>query len=129
MEQLTKIVSLDRRTSDDSRKQDEANKASQHRDQNGRNNSYNDLKDSLDPFKQFSLSVMLAQMVNYLEGKKFVRWLKKMVFDPVKRDNSRNCAFYKEVGHMTEECRILKNEVLKLIQNGYLKEFMTKQKS
>lgn len=54
-------------------------------------------------------------MVNYLEGKKFVRWLKKMVFDPAKKDNSRYYAFHREVGHTIEECKVLKNEVLKLI--------------
>lgn len=64
-------------------------------------------------------------MVNYLEGKKFVRWSKKMVSNLAKKDNSRYCTFHREVGPMIEECKVLKNEVLKLMQNGYLKELMS----
>lgn len=68
-------------------------------------------------------------MVNYLEGKKFVRLLKKMISDLVNRDNSRYFAFHREVTHTTKECRILKNEVLKLIQRKYLKELMSEQRN
>lgn len=49
-----------------------------------------------------------------MERKKFVQWPKKMTFDPSK-DSSRYYAFHMEVEHTTKKCRILKNEVLKLI--------------
>lgn len=111
---LRKVASSDRRAPNYSRKRDEANKASR-----------NSAKDSPNPFKQFSLSITSAQMVNYLEGKKFVRWPKKIVSNQAKRDHSRYYAFHEEVGHTTKECRVLKNEVLKLIQSNYLKEFMS----
>lgn len=41
------------------------------------------------------------------------------------RDSLKYCAFHKEIGHITEECRILKDKIYKLIQNNYLKEFMS----
>lgn len=63
-------------------------------------------------------------MVNYLEGKKYVKWPNKMMADLSKKDNFKSYAFHRKVGHTTEEYRILKNEIHKLIQNGYLKEFM-----
>lgn len=59
-EQLRKVAISYRRALDDLRKRDEAYKASQRKDQNRHNNSRNDVKDSLDPFKHFNLSVTLA---------------------------------------------------------------------
>lgn len=100
-EQLKKVVSLDWRALDDLRKQDEANRASQRKDQRKHNNPRNNVKDFPDPFKQFSFGVNPAQMVNYLKGKKFVKWPKKMIYDPAKRDNSRYYAFHRAVEHMT----------------------------
>lgn len=64
-------------------------------------------------------------MVYYLEGKKFVQWLRKMASYPSIKDNSRYCAFHREVGHTIEKGRSLKNEVLKLIKIDYLKELMS----
>lgn len=52
-----------------------------------------------------------------------------MVSNLTKRDNSRYYAFHTEVGHITEKYRVLKNEILKLIQNEYLKELMVEQRN
>lgn len=128
-EQLRKIIHFNRRMSKDSRKCDKINKASQRRDPSKRNTTRNDAKDASDPFKQFSLNVTLTYKVNYLKGKNFVRRPRKMTSDLAKKDNSRYYAFHREVVHTTEECRILKNEILKLIQSRYLKESMFKQRS
>lgn len=84
---LRKIANFDRKVSDDLRMRNEANKASQWRDPSGHNNARNNVKDPLDPFKQFSLSVPLTQMVNYLEGKKFIRWPRKITSYLSKRNN------------------------------------------
>ncbi|KAL0416213.1 UNVERIFIED_CONTAM: hypothetical protein Slati_3453200 [Sesamum latifolium] len=34
------------------------------------------------------------------------------------------CRFHNDYGHTTEECRHLKNEIERLIQNGYLQEYV-----
>ncbi|KAL5576446.1 hypothetical protein UlMin_018145 [Ulmus minor] len=41
-----------------------------------------------------------------------------------KRDNSKYCRYHRDKGLTTEECRVLKNEVEKLIQKGQLREYI-----
>ncbi|KAL5547487.1 hypothetical protein UlMin_002718 [Ulmus minor] len=41
-----------------------------------------------------------------------------------KRDNTKYCKFHRDTGHTTEECRVLKDEVERLIQKGQLREFV-----
>ncbi|KAL5582901.1 hypothetical protein UlMin_015343 [Ulmus minor] len=41
-----------------------------------------------------------------------------------KRDNTKYCRFHRDTGHTTEECRVLKDEVEKLIQRGQLREYV-----
>ncbi|GAA0174902.1 hypothetical protein LIER_28190 [Lithospermum erythrorhizon] len=45
---------------------------------------------------------------------------------PGKCDKNHYCEYYKEHGHETNECRILKSKIEKLIKRGYLKEFVNK---
>ncbi|KAL0416352.1 UNVERIFIED_CONTAM: hypothetical protein Slati_3467100 [Sesamum latifolium] len=39
------------------------------------------------------------------------------------------CRFHNDYGHITEECRHLKNEIERLIQNGYLQEYVCWEKA
>ncbi|KAL5575437.1 hypothetical protein UlMin_017136 [Ulmus minor] len=41
-----------------------------------------------------------------------------------KRDNKKYCRFHRDTGHTTEECRVLKDEVERLIQRGQLREYI-----
>ncbi|KAL5578693.1 hypothetical protein UlMin_011135 [Ulmus minor] len=41
-----------------------------------------------------------------------------------KRDNKKYCRFHRDTGHTTEECRVLKDEVERLIQRGQLREYV-----
>ena len=40
--------------------------------------------------------------------------------DCSKRNQNKYCRFHKDIGHTTEECITLKNEIKKLIHRGYL---------
>ncbi|KAL5541827.1 hypothetical protein UlMin_009537 [Ulmus minor] len=40
------------------------------------------------------------------------------------RDNTKYCRFHRDTGHTTEECRVLKDEVERLIQRGQLREYV-----
>ena len=42
--------------------------------------------------------------------------------DKVRRDIKRNCAFHKDIGHTTDKCVALKDEIERLIRVGYFKE-------
>ncbi|KAL0411779.1 UNVERIFIED_CONTAM: hypothetical protein Slati_3767600 [Sesamum latifolium] len=39
------------------------------------------------------------------------------------------CHFHNDYGHTTKECRLLKNEIERLIQNGYLQEYVCWEKA
>ncbi|KAL5560063.1 hypothetical protein UlMin_036274 [Ulmus minor] len=41
-----------------------------------------------------------------------------------KRDNTKYCRFHRDTGHTTKECRVLKDEVERLIQRGQLREYV-----
>ena len=40
--------------------------------------------------------------------------------DLSKRNQNKYCQYYRDVGHTTEECIALEDEIKKLIQEGYL---------
>ncbi|XP_060964045.1 uncharacterized protein LOC133033351 [Cannabis sativa] len=44
-----------------------------------------------------------------------------------KRDPNRYCKFHKDIGHMTEECRQLKDEIESLIARGHFKQYVKRQ--
>ena len=44
--------------------------------------------------------------------------------DRVHRDIKRNCTFHKDIGHTTDKCMVLKDEIERLIKAGYFKEFI-----
>ncbi|KAL0313321.1 UNVERIFIED_CONTAM: hypothetical protein Sradi_5731400 [Sesamum radiatum] len=43
---------------------------------------------------------------------------------PQRPKSDKFCHFHNDYGHTTEECRHLKNEIERLIQNGYLQEYV-----
>ncbi|KAK4386181.1 hypothetical protein Sango_2488700 [Sesamum angolense] len=52
------------------------------------------------------------------------QWPRKMKDNPKRVKSEKYCRFHRDRGHTTEECHHLKNEIEKLIQCGYLKEYI-----
>ena len=44
--------------------------------------------------------------------------------DRSKRNLNKYCRYHKDVGHTTEECITLKDEIEKLIRRGYLQDYI-----
>ena len=44
-----------------------------------------------------------------------------------RRDIKRNCAFHKDIGHTTDRCVALKDEIERLIRADHFKEFVDEQ--
>uniref|UniRef100_A0A803Q7R2 Uncharacterized protein n=1 Tax=Cannabis sativa TaxID=3483 RepID=A0A803Q7R2_CANSA len=44
-----------------------------------------------------------------------------------KRDSTKYCRFRKDIGHTTEECRQLKDEIESLISQGYFRQYVRNQ--
>ena len=47
-----------------------------------------------------------------------------MKSERARRDIKRNCAFHKDIGHTTNRCAALKDEIERLIKAGHFKEFV-----
>ncbi|KAL0313910.1 UNVERIFIED_CONTAM: hypothetical protein Sangu_2235400 [Sesamum angustifolium] len=52
------------------------------------------------------------------------QWPRKMKDNPKRIKSEKYCRFHRDRGHTTEECHHLMNEIEKLIQHGYLKEYI-----
>ncbi|KAL5555626.1 hypothetical protein UlMin_037862 [Ulmus minor] len=41
-----------------------------------------------------------------------------------RRDNTKCCRYHRDIGHVTEQCRVLKDEIERLIQRGQLRNYV-----
>uniref|UniRef100_A0A803PAV3 Retrotransposon gag domain-containing protein n=1 Tax=Cannabis sativa TaxID=3483 RepID=A0A803PAV3_CANSA len=71
------------------------------------------------------MTITLTELMRRLRGMKETRWPAKMAIDPEKRDKSQYCAFHREHGHVTYECRQLKIEVNRLVREGFFQDYRT----
>nr|XP_009595421.1 uncharacterized protein LOC104091721 [Nicotiana tomentosiformis] len=54
-----------------------------------------------------------------------VKWPQKMMSDPNTRKSDALCEFHQKRGHKTEECIALRQEVVNMLRQGYLKELLS----
>ena len=54
------------------------------------------------------LNVPLEQVLMQIKDDPSLKWLEKMKGDPNKRNRSKYCCFYRDHGHVTDECFDLK---------------------
>nr|XP_016512693.1 PREDICTED: uncharacterized protein LOC107829736 [Nicotiana tabacum] len=54
-----------------------------------------------------------------------VKWPQKIRSDPSTRKSDALCEFHQERGHKTEDCIALRQEVVNMLQQGYLKELLS----
>ena len=52
------------------------------------------------------------------------RWPQKVEKSTTWKDKSKWCAYHDDFGHLTEDCIILTNEIVYLINKGYLQEIL-----
>ncbi|KAL8134681.1 hypothetical protein AgCh_009636 [Apium graveolens] len=69
------------------------------------------------------LNAPRSQILMEIEKDRDIRWPKPLKADPAKLDKSKYCRFHKDVGHDTDECRKLKDEIEFLIQKGRLNKY------
>ncbi|KAL0373263.1 UNVERIFIED_CONTAM: hypothetical protein Sradi_3242000 [Sesamum radiatum] len=62
-----------------------------------------------------------AQMM--VEKSNLLQWPQHTRFTPAKKYSNKYCKFHKERGHDTEECYQLKDEIERLVRQGYFKEY------
>ncbi|KAL0445547.1 UNVERIFIED_CONTAM: hypothetical protein Slati_1682600 [Sesamum latifolium] len=64
-----------------------------------------------------------------IEGKGLLARRRSWKEGPQRPMSDKFCHFHNDYGHTTEECHHLKNEIERLIQNGYLQEYVCWEKA
>ncbi|KAL5551144.1 hypothetical protein UlMin_001320 [Ulmus minor] len=76
-------------------------------------------------FREYTpLTETVAIIFNQAEHHGIFNYLPGIRTPANKRDNTKYCRFHCDTGHTTEECRVLKDEVERLIQRGQLREYV-----
>ncbi|KAL0428637.1 UNVERIFIED_CONTAM: hypothetical protein Slati_3038500 [Sesamum latifolium] len=88
-----------------------------------------DLRDRQPPFQRVNtvytpLTVPITQAFMAVEEKGLTTQPQSWRDTPQCPKFDKFCRFQNDYGHTTEECRHLKNEIERLIQNGYLQEYV-----
>ena len=64
------------------------------------------------------------KILECIKNEPYFRWVGKMGGDLARRNQSLYCMYHWEKGHTTEQCRVLKDHLKKLVKVGHLKEFI-----
>ncbi|KAL5571187.1 hypothetical protein UlMin_020784 [Ulmus minor] len=76
-------------------------------------------------FREYTpLTEIVATVFNQAEHRGIFNYPPGIRTPANKRDNTKYCRFHRDTGHTTEECRVLKDEVERLIQRGQLREYV-----
>ncbi|KAL0439653.1 UNVERIFIED_CONTAM: hypothetical protein Slati_2448300 [Sesamum latifolium] len=70
------------------------------------------------------LTVPITQALMAVEGKDLLSRPRSYKDGPRQPNSDKFCRFRNDYGHTTKECRHLKSEIERLIQNGYLQEYV-----
>ncbi|KAL0449072.1 UNVERIFIED_CONTAM: hypothetical protein Slati_1463600 [Sesamum latifolium] len=76
------------------------------------------------------LTVPITQALMAVEGEGLLSRPRSYKDGPRQPKSDKFCRFHNDYyGHTTEECRHLKSEIERLIQNGYLQEYVCWEKA
>ncbi|KAL0430441.1 UNVERIFIED_CONTAM: hypothetical protein Sradi_0670100 [Sesamum radiatum] len=93
-----------------------------------------DLRERKPPFQRVNavytpLTVPITQTFMAVEEKGLIARPRSWRDTPQRPKSDKFYRFHNDYGHSTEECRYLKNEIERLIQNGYLQEYVCWEKA
>ncbi|XP_075655030.1 uncharacterized protein LOC142625225 [Castanea sativa] len=64
------------------------------------------------------------KIIDRIKNEPYFKRPNKMVGDSSRRNQNLYCTYYKDKGHTTEQCRVLKDHLEQLVKAGHLKEFL-----
>ncbi|KAL0462490.1 UNVERIFIED_CONTAM: hypothetical protein Slati_0136600 [Sesamum latifolium] len=74
------------------------------------------------------ISTTRTRAMMMVEKERLLQWPRKMRDTPAKRFSNKYCRFHKDKDHDTEECYQLKDEIERLIHQGYFNDIMAGEK-
>ena len=66
----------------------------------------------------------IYRLLNKIKAQPFFKWPRPMTTDPSSRDQSKFCAYHKQNGHRTDECRSYKFHLENLVKEGHLRDYI-----
>ncbi|XXG54223.1 hypothetical protein AAC387_Pa03g2164 [Persea americana] len=69
----------------------------------------------------------IYRLLNKIKAQPFFKWPRPMATDPSSRDQSRFCAYHKQNGHRTDECKSYKFHLENLVKEGHLREYIKQE--
>ncbi|KAL2227192.1 UNVERIFIED_CONTAM: Retrovirus-related Pol polyprotein from transposon [Sesamum indicum] len=76
--------------------------------------------------KYTPLNTTRAKALLMLERKDVLRWPKPTRVTPARKNSHKYCRFHRERGHNTDECYQLKDEIERLIRQGYFRDLIAR---
>uniref|UniRef100_A0A2N9H969 Integrase catalytic domain-containing protein n=1 Tax=Fagus sylvatica TaxID=28930 RepID=A0A2N9H969_FAGSY len=70
----------------------------------------------------------IFKILPQIKNKPYFIWPPKFGGDPATRESKPYCAYYKEHGHLTENCRTYKGFLEDLVRKGHLRQFVDESK-
>ncbi|KAL0394904.1 UNVERIFIED_CONTAM: hypothetical protein Slati_4456600 [Sesamum latifolium] len=117
-----------------SKREGRGEKRKENKDENPSKKPRMDFKDKKPTWQRVNmvytpLTVPITQALMAVEGKGLLS--RPRIYRDGRRQPKSNkfCRFHNNYGHTTEECRHLKSEIERLIQNGYLQEYVCWEKA
>ncbi|KAL0407963.1 UNVERIFIED_CONTAM: hypothetical protein Sradi_1730700 [Sesamum radiatum] len=95
---------------------------------------WNEFREKKAPYQRINivytpLTVPITQALMAVEGNGLLARLRSWKGGPQRPQLDKFCRFHNNYGHTTEECHHTKNEIERIIQNGYLQEYVCWEKA
>ncbi|KAL0292669.1 UNVERIFIED_CONTAM: hypothetical protein Sradi_6981200 [Sesamum radiatum] len=108
-----------------SKREGRGEKKKENKDEGPSKKSKMDFKDKKPAWQRMNmvytpLTVRISQALMAVEGKGILSRPRSYNEGPQRPKSDKLYQFHNDYGHITEECRHLKSEIERLIQNGYL---------
>ncbi|XP_028058877.1 uncharacterized protein LOC114262710 [Camellia sinensis] len=70
----------------------------------------------------------IYQILEKIKREPFFVWPPKMLGDPTRRNQKLRCTYHQDRGHMTQNCRALKQHLEDLVAAGHLRDYIDQDK-
>ncbi|XP_028068900.1 uncharacterized protein LOC114271483 [Camellia sinensis] len=70
----------------------------------------------------------IYRILERIKREPFFVWPPKMLGDPIRRNQKLKCTYHQDRGHMTQNCRALKQHLEDLVAVGHLRDYIDQDK-